>query len=65
MSELLTTSSIYTVAAADPTFNRTVPADPFRELELAIEYMSIAALKPYARNARTHSKKQIRQIAGT
>jgi ParB-like chromosome segregation protein Spo0J len=29
----------------------------------AIEFMGIAALKPWPRNARTHSKKQIRQIA--
>ena len=30
---------------------------------LAIEQMKTSALKPYSRNARTHSKKQIRQIA--
>lgn len=30
---------------------------------LAIEQIHISALKPYARNARTHSKKQVRQIA--
>jgi DNA modification methylase len=29
----------------------------------AIEPMSVASLRPYARNARTHSKKQIKQIA--
>ena len=28
-----------------------------------IEMRSIATLRPYARNARTHSKKQIKQIA--
>ena len=31
--------------------------------DLNIEYLSISALKPYPRNARTHSKKQLRQIA--
>jgi DNA modification methylase len=31
--------------------------------ELQIEYLSIGSLAPYAKNARTHSKKQIRQIA--
>jgi len=30
---------------------------------MAIEPMSVAALRPYARNARTHSKKQVKQIA--
>ena len=28
-----------------------------------IEYLPIAGLKPWARNARTHSRKQVRQIA--
>ncbi len=31
--------------------------------DLRIEYLTTASLKPWARNARTHSKKQIRQIA--
>ncbi|MEO6360742.1 MAG: DNA methyltransferase [Sphingomicrobium sp.] len=30
---------------------------------MAVEYQSVGKLKPYDRNARTHSKKQIRQIA--
>jgi len=30
---------------------------------MAIEPMPVAKLRPYAQNARTHSKKQIRQIA--
>jgi ParB-like chromosome segregation protein Spo0J len=30
-----------------------------------IEMRSISSLKPYAGNARTHSKKQIRQIASS
>jgi DNA modification methylase len=33
--------------------------------DLDLEYLRPAALKPYARNARTHSKKQIRQIAAS
>ena len=32
---------------------------------LVIEQIHIAALKPYARNARIHSKKQVRQIANS
>lgn len=31
--------------------------------ELQIEYLSLGSLVPYAKNARTHSKKQIKQIA--
>ena len=31
--------------------------------ELQIEYLPTRALRPYHRNARTHSKKQIKQIA--
>ena len=31
----------------------------------ALEYVSVTALRPYDRNARTHSKKQIRQIANS
>ena len=30
---------------------------------MAIEPMSVGNLRPYAKNARTHSKKQIKQIA--
>jgi ParB-like chromosome segregation protein Spo0J len=29
---------------------------------LAVEYLPASSLRPYARNARTHSKKQIKQI---
>jgi DNA modification methylase len=32
-------------------------------MNMRIEYMSVHALKPYAGNARTHTRKQIRQIA--
>jgi DNA modification methylase len=32
-------------------------------LELQIEYLSLGSLAPYAKNARTHSKKQVKQIA--
>jgi hypothetical protein len=31
----------------------------------ALEYASVASRRPYDRNARTHSKKQIRQIANS
>ena len=31
--------------------------------KLDIEYLPSKALQPYPRNARTHSKKQIKQIA--
>jgi len=34
-----------------------------RNLELSIEYRPVTGLAPYARNARTHSKHQVRQIA--
>ena len=30
-----------------------------------IEYLPVASLRPYERNARTHSKKQVRQIANS
>ena len=30
---------------------------------LAITYRAVADLKPYQRNARTHSRKQVKQIA--
>lgn len=30
---------------------------------LAITYRAVAELKPYPRNARTHSRKQVKQIA--
>ncbi|MCH9053326.1 MAG: ParB N-terminal domain-containing protein [Proteobacteria bacterium] len=33
--------------------------------DLKVEYRDLKALKPYDRNARTHSKKQIRQIAAS
>lgn len=33
--------------------------------DLQINYLLITSLKPYKRNARTHSKKQIRQIANS
>jgi DNA modification methylase len=35
----------------------------FLGLPLAIEPMAVACLRPYGGNARTHSKKQVRQIA--
>jgi ParB-like chromosome segregation protein Spo0J len=36
---------------------------PRRAAELAVSYLALTALKPYGKNARTHSKKQIRQVA--
>lgn len=33
--------------------------------KLKIEYLALSALKPWAKNARTHSNKQIRQIAAS
>jgi ParB-like chromosome segregation protein Spo0J len=30
-----------------------------------IEFVSLSSLRPYNRNARSHSKKHIRQIAGS
>ena len=33
--------------------------------DLKVEHLGISTLKPYARNARTHTKKQIRQIAAS
>jgi DNA modification methylase len=34
-----------------------------RALDLKVEYVQVGDLKPYPHNARTHSKKQIRQLA--
>ena len=31
--------------------------------DLTIEYLGVSRLRPFANNARTHSKKQVRQIA--
>src|SRR5258706_12141106 len=49
---------------------RALPCDlVFNPLEeegamiLAITYRAVADLKPYPRNARTHSRKQVKQIA--
>ena len=37
----------------------------YRDLHIAIEYVPLAAVKLYDRNARTHSKQQIAQIAAS
>lgn len=37
------------------------PCNPPRDLH--VEMLPVETLKPFARNARTHSKKQVRQIA--
>lgn len=36
---------------------------PFHIRDLAVEMLKVSALSPYQRNARTHSQRQIRQIA--
>ena len=36
-----------------------------RQFNLAIEHISVRSLKPYPRNARRHSKGQIKQIAAS
>jgi ParB-like chromosome segregation protein Spo0J len=36
-----------------------------RSRELGIVYRPVAGLRPYDRNARTHSRKQIHQIAAS
>jgi ParB-like chromosome segregation protein Spo0J len=49
---------------ADPTSRALSDNAVFDEGDqMKIETQALAALKPYARNARTHSKRQIRQIA--
>jgi hypothetical protein len=42
--------------------NAKGPAPQGKGTDIKIESLAIGSLKPYARNARTHSKKQIRQI---
>src|SRR5258706_5372907 len=39
------------------------PLDKEGAMQLAITYRAVADLKPYPRNARTHSRKQVKQIA--
>ncbi len=38
---------------------------PQKDTTLSVEYKATTTLKPYSRNARTHSKHQIRQIASS
>ncbi|HEX3302153.1 MAG TPA: ParB/Srx family N-terminal domain-containing protein, partial [Thermomicrobiales bacterium] len=63
MSELLTTASTLASVAAEPEGSRVAPTASYGDLQLVIEDVPIGDLKSYARNARTHSKAQIRQIA--
>ena len=42
---------------------KALPPEPIRIRDLQIEAVPISALRHYARNPRTHSKKQLRQIA--
>jgi DNA modification methylase len=46
---------------ASPPAHSLVPFS--RGTPLAVEYLPIASLKPFERNARTHSKQQIKKIA--
>jgi len=39
------------------------PLDKEDAVQLAITYRAVTDLKPYSRNARTHSRKQLKQIA--
>lgn len=41
----------------------SIHGSPPRIRDLQVETISVSTLKPYPRNARTHSKKQVRQIA--
>ncbi len=36
-----------------------------KEAQLAVDYIPLVALKPYTKNARTHSKKQVKQVANS
>ena len=50
----------------DPSdFERAIAADPERQSTLRIESVKLSELKPYERNARRHSPKQITQIAAS
>jgi len=51
-------------SSADSNFNRPEPANLSQlGLERRVEIIPISQLTPYKGNARTHSRKQIRQIA--
>jgi len=71
MDHELDAGSSVLASRATPTDQTSIPFDQHwsapmeseRNLELSIEYRPITALAPYARNARTHSKHQVRQIA--
>ena len=39
------------------------PLDKEGAMQLAITYRAVTDLKPYSRNARTHSRKQVKLIA--
>ena len=44
---------------------KTAKSKELADLHLKVRYQDVAALKPYAGNARTHSDKQITQIAAS
>ncbi len=43
----------------------TVRSEELANLQLKVRYQTVEALKPYPGNARTHSDKQIAQIAAS
>jgi len=43
--------------------DKSINPSPSHPRALAVTWLDIGALKPYPKNARTHSKKQIREIA--
>ena len=47
------------------TYNPTERSTEAENLDLKVRYQNMEALKPYAGNARTHSDKQIAQIAAS
>src|SRR5258708_38012297 len=57
--------SISVATAPDAALNENQAVGRGNMQPLAIELMAVTRLRPYARNARTHSKKQIRQIAAS
>jgi DNA modification methylase len=50
---------------ADPVIKAPLALEWINRAKLKIEYKSLSALKPANRNARTHNKKQIAQIAAS
>jgi DNA modification methylase len=53
-------SSFVTIPPGSKTLESSMPANSVNPLK--IEYLTVGVLKPYPRNARTHTRKQIHQI---